>query len=201
MQSSFEKTRYIFIFTVISAVFFLFGLVMIFSLPSDSILYEGLENTVSDIAFLNSKKTDRIDLSVFISSFFSEIKYLFFAFISCFSFHRYKLFIALNSYRGLLSGFGCALFLRTEILDAQFGRITFLSAFTFIAVCVSYVIILCVYCSECLLFSRKIIYPIKLSVFFKRRDTYSFIFSFLAFCGAVLIITFIKIGNMFFIIS
>lgn len=201
MKQSSEKTRLLFVFSVISAVSFLIGLVITFSLPAGSFIYNGLERAVLDISKLNSNSEFSEKIGVFISSYFDEIKLLLFAFLSCFSIHRSKLFIGVCAFKGITSGIGCGLFLRTLPYFEHSEWLSFLSAIIFVTSTVGCVLFLIYFCVKGSLFSKRVIYPIKFLPFLKRKDTRLFILDLLAFCGALIVILLLKIGNLFIIIS
>ena len=201
MKKASEKTRLLFIFSCVSAVFFLTGLVITFSLPAGSFIYNGLERAVLDISKINLEANSLEKIGIFISSYFDEAKVFLFAFLACFSIHRSKFFIGACAFKGIVSGIGCSLFLRSLPFFEKSGWHSFLSALFFVLTSVGGVVLLIWFCTKASMFSKKIIYPIKILPFLKRKDTGLFILDLFAFCGMLIVIMFLKVGNLFFIIS
>lgn len=201
MKQASEKTRLLFVFSCVSAVFFLAGLVITLSLPSASFIFNGLQKAVLDIAEINSVSSTFKKIGLFISSYFDEAKLFLFVFLACFTTHRSKFFICVCAFKGASSGIGCSLFLRTLPFFEVSGWHSFISSIVFVLTSVCSVILLILFCTKATLFSKKIIYPIKISSFLKRKDTKLFIFDLFAFCGLLIVIMFLKVGNLFSIIS
>lgn len=196
-----ENLHYLFVYIIFSSAFFIPGLFLTLALPSESVIYKTLLQNFELVKSVSSTSRFFVDLPMLISSFLGELKYLLFVFIACFTVHRHLLFVLLNSYRGFIAGVGCSLFLRVITIDNTTVMLPFITGIIFIVMNVCNVIILSKFSADSMMFSKKIIYPLKFSYFFKRKDTYSHLFRLLALCGAEFIITLLKIGNMLFAFS
>ena len=201
MKINKDKLHYLFTYVITSAAAFLVGLVFVLTLPSDSLFYQWLLKSFDDTKLIISDYESVLSLSMIVPSFIAEIKYLIFVFLACFTLHRYFIITALNAYRGLVAGVGCSLFLRIVSINVSSGLKCFLSSLLFVVLSLCFVLIVSKFSANSILFSKKIIYPVKLSVLFKRTDTYSHLFELLALCCIDFIITLIKVGNLIFTIS
>ncbi|MBR5314418.1 MAG: hypothetical protein IKU45_03275 [Clostridia bacterium] len=201
MKKSPENTRLLLTFSAVSAIFFIVGLFTLLSIPSNSFIYIGLERAVIGISKLNANASTVEKIGTFISSYFDEAKLLLFVFLSCFTIHRFKFFIGLCAFKGIASGMGCGIFLRTLPHFELSGWTSFFSSIIFVSTSVCSLLLVIYFCINAFSFSKRIIYPIRISPFFKRKDSRLFILDLFACEGILIIIMLLKIGNLFFVIS
>lgn len=192
MQNKKEITHYIFVFSCFSAVFFVLGLVLSFLIPKNSLFSNSVLKYIFDFTEQNFAEDFNYSISLFVSSFLFEIKYLFFALLCSFSTQKQKLLPIVVSYKGFTSGFGCAYYLSGLKGTGVFNIGDFICGLTFIFSCVGFIFVLCWLCSQATIYSTKIIYPFKLKTLFKRKDFYAFLLDFSALIGTDFILTIIK---------
>ena len=197
MQKTKDSQYYFFILLLFTSFFYLAGNIICYTLPLDSSVCVWMEEALTD----NLKSGCPIDVASILCSFIQELKIPFFIVIAAFTSRRFLLTAIALSYKGLSCGMCTACFMKAVSL----GKITlryeaFCSfAFTLLSVCT--LCLLCFLGVKSLTFCRKILYPLKFSVLFKRKDTYEYIIDILALCGILLIIIFLKPGNCNLIIS
>ena len=192
-----ERLHYFYLYISCSAIFFLLGLTLCYILPQGSSIYTSIQNKVTaTVIGCNS-----FSLSSVASSFTQEIKFIFFAFIAAFCIYRHSLFCILSAYKGISSGICTSCFLRivkNGIIDARFE---IFGCLMFTVLSVAAVCLLCLFCTHSIIYSKKLIYPVKIQSTLKRKDTVTYILDTFAFCGAVLVIILLKHGNLLFTVS
>ncbi|MBE6717771.1 MAG: hypothetical protein E7574_00745 [Ruminococcaceae bacterium] len=200
MQKTQNKTHLLFVYTVFSCIFFIIGLTLCYVLPIDSYVYKGLEDTlINSIVGTNGLSLFR--LSDIIPSFLCEAKYVIFILFASFTKYREILFPFFVSFKGFVVGISVACLMRSikyGNLDASYG---FLCCSVFVILSVCLILVICWLCATSSIYSNRLIYPLRLNLIIKRKDTYNFLLDFLAVCGALLIIVFLKIGNFSLMIS
>ncbi len=193
-----EELHHLFSFTVFSAIFFVLGLVIVISLPETSRIYMGLSQSFYEIKPFYSANKGFFDTTLTISIFYSEIKYLIFIFMSSLCMQKKLLLIAINSYKGFITGVGCSLFVRIISVDTNTTFIAFLLSIIYIILSVSTVLINSKYSVSSIMFSKKIITPVRIKTLLKRKDTYNQLSELLVLGGILFIITLIKIGTLLY---
>lgn len=192
-----ERLHYFYLYISCSAIFFMLGLAVCYLLPQDSSIYISIQNKVTDTVYGCSSFT----ISSVIASFTQETKFVLFAFIATFCIHRHSIFFVLNAYKGISSGICTSCFLRIVKNGIINARFEVFGCFIFTALSVASVCLLCLYCAHSIIYSKKLMYPVKLKSTLKRKDTIAYIFDTLAFSGAVLIIILLKHGNLLVTVS
>lgn len=191
-----NKQHFFFTFVVFSCIFFVFGLSFCYFIPYDSFIYSLLEN-----ALINNLNKLSFNIYTFLSAFLGEMKYFLFILLALFSNYRYKFLILLASYRAFLFGISSACLMRSIKIGSLYINHSFIYCFIFVLLIVTMICTLCYACCEAIIFSNKIIYPIRLKAIAKRKDSYLFLLNFAALCGVVAIVTFLIIGIIYLMIS
>jgi len=200
MQKTYNKIHFFFVYIVFSAIFFVMGLTLCYSIPIDSFIYSGLEENfikgldgIKDSAFFS--------LTNIIPVFLAEMKYVLFIIFASFTKHRGYIFPALVSFKGFVIGISVACLMRS----IKFGNVDveyeflFCSVFVILSVCL--ISVICWLSATSLLYTDRLIFPLKINLIIKRKDTYAYLLDILAVCGALFIIVLLKIGNFKFMIS
>ena len=200
MKIESNKLHYIFTYTIYSASFFVLGLILVNILPETSYIYQGILRSFSEIEVVYSNK-NLFDSTLLFSLFTSELKYLIFIFISCLCVYRNLIIIVINSYKGFVTGIGCALFVRIISLNTQSQTLAFITSLLYIILSLCLIFANTLFSTDSMLYSRRIIIPVKITTLLKRKDTYSQLFKLLVFCGAIFIITLIKMGTLLYTVS
>ncbi len=191
-----NKQHFFFTFVVFSSLFYFIGLSFCYFIPYNSFIYSLLENAlISNLNKLN------FSMYSFLFAFLGEMKYFLFILIALFSNYRYKFLILLVSYRAFLFGISSACLMRCIKTGTLYVNHSFLSCFVFVLLIVSLICVICYACCEAILFSAKVIYPIRLKTIAKRKDSYIFLLNFAAICGVVAIVIFLIIGLIYLMIS
>ncbi len=191
-----NKLHFSFIYIICSAVFFSIGLTVCYALPSGSFLYQGLQNSIIN----NILNCSYFSLSAIVSSFLGETKYFFFALIATFTLHRHLIFTCLVSYKGFLTGTCSACLIRTVKYGNINAKYEVVGCLISVLLAVAVLCILCLFCSYSLIYSKKLVYPLRFKSLIKRKDTYLFLINFFSVCGAVFILVLFKHGNLNFMI-
>lgn len=192
-----QKTHIFLVYSVYSAAFFALGVLIFYLLPENSLIYRGIDDGI----YRNITSNLHLSFSATASTFADEVKYPLFIFVAVFTARRNLLFISLLSYKGFMTGAGLTCVMRAVKQGIYDTVSPSLLCFVYSAVSVSLLGLLCYFCVESIWFSKKLIYPPKLRTVAKRRDTVRYIFIFFAVCGALLLITIIKHGNLLLMIS
>lgn len=190
-------TAYSLLYTSVSALFFLIGLIFSYTLSPNSHLYSLLENNVVS-SVLNARS---FEISTISASYLGELKFLFFIFITTFSTQRAYFFALASAYRGISAGVCSAIFLRAVKLGSIAVRFKTFGCAGFVIVSVANICLLCYTCSQAMIYSKSIIYPPKIKSLLKRKDTLNFLINFLALIGASFLIILLNHGNLFLLIS
>ena len=190
-------TSYFLIYVSVSALFFLVGLTFGYILSPDSHIFSLLENNVVSSVLSASE----FEISTISSSFFEELKYLIFVFITTFSIKRTYFFSLAVAYKGISAGLCSAIFLRAVRLGALAVRFKVFGSLAFTLLSVANICLLCYTCTLAMIYSKNIIYPPKLKSLLNRKDTFIFLINFLTLCGAGFLIILLNHGNLFLLIS
>ncbi len=196
MHISRDKQHLFFTFVVFASCFFVLGLSFCYFIPFDSFIYSLLEK-----ALINNLNKISFSLYSFLYAFLGEMKYFLFVLIALFSNYRYKFLILLVSYRAFLFGISSACLMRCVKMGSLYINYSFIYCFLFVFLIVALICTIIYACCEALLFSSKIIYPIRPKAIVKRKDTYMFLLNFAAICGVVAIVIFLIIGIIYLMIS
>ncbi len=190
-------TAYFLLYISISALFFLIGLIFGYILSPDSPVYSLFEtNVVTSVL-----SAQGFEISTISSSFFEELKYLFFIFITTFSIKRTYFFSLVSAYKGISAGLCSALLLRAVKFGTIVMRFKIIGSIGFVIISVANICLLCYTCSQAMVYSKNIIYPTKIKSVLKRKDTLKFLINFLALVGASFLIILLNHGNLFLTVS
>ncbi len=190
-------TAYFILYISVSALFFIFGLIICYILSPDSHLYSLLENNVVS-SVLTARSFDVLSVS---SSFLGELKYLFFILVTTFCTKRNTLFCLASAYKGFSVGLCSATLIRAVKLGNIVAHFKIFGCVGFVVLSVANICLLCYTCTLAMLYSKSIMYPPKIKSLIKRNDLLYFLLNFLALCGASFLIILLKHGNLFLLIS
>lgn len=192
-----NKTHFFFVYIICSALLFLSGLAVCYALPAHSALYRALEEKITDILSENRFISFR-NISL---SFSQELKYMFFGLVASFCTQRHILFCFTSAFKGMVTGLGCGVIMRSVKLGHIDASYEVFACFVFVVLSVASISLLCYFFSESMIFSKRLVYPPKIKIILKRKDTYSYLITFFAICGAILLVIILKQGDLFFMIS
>lgn len=190
-------TAYFLLYISVSALFFIFGLVFAYVISPDSHIFSLLENNVVS-SVLSARN---FEINTISSSFWKELKYLFFIFLTTFSIKRTYFFALASAYKGVSAGVCSAIFLRAVKIGSLSLNFKYFGCVAFVIVSVANICLLCYTCSQAMIYSKNIIYPPKIKSLLKRKDTLIFLINFLALIGASFLIILLNHGNLFLTVS
>ena len=192
-----ERLHYFFLYISCAAVLFLSGLIVCYLLPSGSYFFQTLENAVYNTTVSFCK----INPSSLITSYAQEFKFFLFISAATFCIHRHIIFYIITAYKSFTSGLCTACFLKAVKHNVIVLNFETLGCFTFTLLTVLSIVLLCLFCAHSMLYSKRIVYPVKISFLIKRKDISRYIIDFFAVCGIVLIILLLKQGNLYLTVS
>ena len=140
-------------------------------------------------------------LNAISSAFADELKYYLLIGVAMFSSARDTVYCILSAFKGITAGICCACVMRAIRSGAFAHANALLGCPLLIVLSVAGILLLCLCCSVSHGFSKRTVYPPRLRFLLKRKDTYSYLLSFFAICGAALIIILLKYGNLHLLIS
>lgn len=191
-----QKFQQIFPLIIFSSALYLIGCIIIFLLSEKSFLYGGLIKGFSSVLCSMSFSTFEEAFKQFCSLFLFEFKFIALAVCLAFCSYRHYAMIVLCSVKGFLSGFGCSLLLRFLENSVKTQPIIALCSIGYILCTIIGILALCFFSSNCLNFSKRFIFPLKIKILFKRKDTYSFVFEILCFIGIMISLTVVKLVTL-----
>lgn len=197
MQKTRDRQYYLFLYILFSAVFFVLGNFVCYSLPENTSMYSELKVTVTKCI----TQACPISFSKVIYSFIGELKLPLFIFVAAFTNKRLPLHCMAVSCNGFTNGLCSACFMRVLKDGFLTARYEVLTAFCFTVLQVCTLILLCIFGTYAIVFSKKTLFPIRFGILLKQKSTYRFLTDILALCGILLVIIILKHGNLTLMIS
>ena len=191
-----DKYYYFSIFIAVSALSFLLGLTAFTLVRETSWLYNSFSDSFFDIHRMISQNKSHFNVGIILKDFVFEIKYVLCIFIMGFTRYRNTLVPSVLAYKGFVSGIGCSLFFRIVLQKAPDFKTLIFGGIVFCIINALTVLCLCLFASYDMIYSKKIILPIKFSNLIKRRDTRTILTEICAYIGVLLIVSVIKSLNL-----
>ena len=197
MQKARDRQHYLCLYLLFSAVFFVLGNLICYSLPGNASFISQLKATVSECI----TQACPISFSKTVYSFMGEMKLPLFILAGAFTSKRLPLHCLAVSYSGFAKGLCSACFmslLKEGVLTARYEVLT---AFCFTLLQVCTVGLFCFIGAHTIMFSKKTLFPLRFGILLKQKSTYRFLIDILALCGILLVIIILKHGNLTLMIS